>query len=656
LDLPQGIVDPVVLGPDALALSAGLGVAAAVLALGASLTVFLFERTSSGLSARRRLPIRAGWIVLLVVGASLAERALLVHVLGVSPLVASMLVAACVVLAVLAGARRPLGAVPRRVPASLRRQAPAARPAPRRLGEEDWGWVIQLVDLDDMTELQHFVVEHLADRLHARGGAMLLADASGSSFELTYSTIARDLLGDRAALPADAPLVAHAAKHRGPILRRTLEAGRGRASAGVLDDLDALHAELAIPLVSRGRLLGIVVFGRCLEADGYADAAIEQAVFEAELIAAVTDNVRIHALTLQEKFRADVVLEQIGLGVVAADHSGSIVVCNRAARQILALGKSPEGRPITTLGTGLALLLASSVPAVEHGEPRDIVLDVKGRGEVPVRVRVAAVRGPLDAPGRLLLIEDLSERRALESELRGARRLASVGTLAAEMAHEIRNPLVSIKTFSQLLPERLDDRSFQLKFAEVAQREVDAISRIIDRLLNYAGPTQLERRPTSLELLAREVLELLSPELHARHITVETDFAPDAPPVIVDADKIRQVLRNVVANAEQAMPAGGRLRVTTAVDSEAEGSAPAACRMVIADTGCGIPKDKLAQVFDPFYSTRQHGFGLGLSLARHVMEEHGGSIEIDSRPGRSTRVTLTFALASVVQEYEQPAL
>jgi len=265
------------------------------------------------------------------------------------------------------------------------------------------------------------------------------------------------------------------------------------------------------------------------------------------------------------------------------------------------------------------------------------------------------VRGPLDAPGHLLLIEDLSERRALESELRRARQLALVGTLAAEMAHEIRNPLVSIKTFSQLLPERLNDQQFQLKFAQIARREFDAIGRIIDRLLNLAGPSESVRRPVDLAVLATEVLELLAPEIQAQQIVVETDFASGSPPLLVDGDRVKQVVRNVVTNAVQAMPTGGRLGIAGSTQTEKGNSVPTAYRMIIEDTGCGIPREDLANVFNPFFTTRERGFGLGLSLARNVMDEHGGSIEIESEPGRGTCVTVTLPLASSVKNVERSA-
>ncbi len=585
-------------------------------------------------------------------GVGLLEHALLVDALRAAPLVASIIGAGFVTGVVLLAARliRHAGA-----PAA----ADSFTAASRRgyspgTSIEDWRWLVQLVDLTDLTELQQFVVERLTGVLHAADGAILLADATGSAYEVSYSTLGRDVLGDRPILPADAPLAQRAAKRREPIVRAALTGGRGDAS--VLDGLESLRAELVIPLVVRGRLLGMVSAGRCLDPEGYSDAAVKRVMREAHVIAAVVENVRIYNLAMHEKLRTDVLLEQLTLGVVATDGSGTIVACNRAAREILKLDTSPEGRPAATLGPGLAAFLGPGGTGAEPRTLQELILDVPGRGEVPVLLRGAVVRSALEVPGRMLLIEDLSERRALESDLRGAKQLASVSTLAAEMAHEIRNPLVSIKTFSQLLPERLDDQAFQLKFADIAQREVDAIGRIIDRLLNYAEPGKLRRAPMKIDQLARQVLDLLAPELDEQRVSVETDFEPSAPEVIVDADKVKQVLRNVVANAVQAMPAGGRLGITTTATGWRPGSGPTAYRVTIKDSGCGIPKSRLTKVFEPFFTTRERGFGLGLSRAKHVMEEHGGSIEIDSAPGRGTTVTLMFALAQRVGESEHPTL
>ncbi len=654
MDLPTSMTEPAALGPEVLGMSAGLGIAVAGCVLAASCAVFIFERRSVELTRSLRLLVRICAAVLLVLGVSLFEQFLLAHWLGAPPFVASMLGAALVVVALLVAVRARAGA------GLLRAQAPSGRSA-SSIGPAhgsspgDWRWLVQLAEMTGLTELQHFIVERLTGVVRARVGGILLADSADASFKIAYSTIERGLFEALTTLPSDAPLLAAARKRPRPILRAALAAGNRRRDAGVLRDLETLGAELAVPLASRGRVLGMAVFGECLDEDGYDEAAIERAMLEAEVMAAVIENARVHALALQDKFRADVLLEQLTLGVLAADESGTIVACNRAARRILALERSPEGRPVKAFGPAMAGLLGPETAGTHQDAAREMVFDVAGRGEVPVRVRTAVVRGPLDAPGHLLLIEDLSERRALESELRRARQLASVGTLAAEMAHEIRNPLVSIKTFSQLLPERLNDQQFQLKFAQIARREVDAISRIIDRLLNVAGPSASVRRPVDLEVLAAEVLELLAPEIQAQQIAVETDFAPGSPPVLVDCDRVKQVVRNVVTNAVQAMPAGGRLRIAGSTQTEEASSVPTACRMIVEDTGCGIAGEDLASVFDPFFTTKERGFGLGLSLARNVMDEHGGSIEIESEPGRGTCVTLTLPLASSVKNVERSA-
>jgi signal transduction histidine kinase len=633
--------------------SPGLSVAVGVGFLLASLAVMIFERSSAPPRRVERVLLRACSLSLLVCGVGLVEYALLVGELSAAPLAASIIGAAFAATGVLVGARLILragapDAADSPVAASSRREHSPGKPI------EDWRWLVQLIDLPDLTELQQFIVERLTGVLHAVDGAILLVDATGSTYEETYSTRWRDVLGERPVLPADAPLVRRAAKRGEPIVRA--KRARGRADAAVLDDLESLQAELVIPLMLRGRLLGIVAAGRCIDADGYSDAAVMRAMREAHVIAAAVENVRIFNLATHDKLRSDVLLEQLTIGVIATDHSGTIVACNRAAREILRLDTSPEGRPAATLGPGVAAFLDPGGTGAEPARPQDLILDVAGRGEVPVRLHAAAVGGALEAPGRIVLIEDLSEQRALESDLRGAKQLASVATLAAEMAHEIRNPLVSIKTFSQLLPERLDDQAFQLKFADIAQREVDAIGRIIDRLLNYAEPGKLRRAPTRLDHLARQVLDLLAPELDEQRVLVKTAFEPNSPEVIVDADKVKQVLRNVVANSLQAMPAGGRLDVAAVATRWRAGAGPAQYTISVRDSGCGIPKSRLTKVFDPFFTTRERGFGLGLSRAKHVMEEHGGSIDIDSAPGRGTTVTLVFPLAQRVGESKHSTL
>jgi signal transduction histidine kinase len=654
LDLPQAMADPAGLAPDVVGLSSGLAVAAAGIVLAASLGVFIFERRLPDLTRPLRLLVRVCAVVLLVVGAALLEQALSVRSLGVGAFAASLLAVALAAIAVLAAARVMSPGPPSQSaePATASPRGAAAGPS----DVESWRWVLQLVDMADMTELQHFILERLSNLLHASGGRLLLADENGASFKLTFSTLKRALLDGRTALPAASPLVVYLLRQRRPALRLALDRQRSRAMANIAREMNALGAELVLPLISRGRLLAMAAFGPCLDAPGYAEDAVERAVLEAEVMAAVVDNVRANNRVLQEQLRTAVLLEQLSLGVIAADHAGTIIACNRAARRILGQGRSLEGQSAQTLGEALASFLSPNAPGGDEPVQQEVLLDIEGRGQVPVHLTAAAVRGPLEVPGRLLVIEDLSERRALETTLRGARHLASIGTLAAELAHEIRNPLVSIKTFTQLLPERIEDQQFQLKFAKVAEREVDAINRIVDRLLNFADASELWLEPVDLEALTREVLELHFPELETQHIDVEIKGTPGAPQVHVDRDKVRQVLRNVISNSVQAMPAGGRLQISTVALGETADRPPRSCRMVIRDSGCGIPESKLPKVFDPFYTTRERGFGLGLSLARHVMEEHGGAIQIESTPRLGTAVTLTFPMAQKVRNSAETEL
>ncbi|MBN1917177.1 MAG: hypothetical protein JW889_04645 [Verrucomicrobia bacterium] len=665
MDSPLVLAEPLGLVPVLVGLSSGFAVAAAGLVLAVALVVFLVDLRLTDLTQPMRCLVRVCAVVLLVVGIALLEQALFVGTFGLGAFIASLVAVALTAVAVLTAARvaSPASSTPFPEPAAVADNArdeasglvQEAQSAAERPTAESWNWIVRLVDIADMTELQQFILDRLMRLLDATGATLLMTDANGTSFEPAFSTLERAQADQRHILPAASPLVVYLTKHRRPALRSTLSGERSRAAANIIREMDALGADLVLPLVARGRLLAMAAFGPCLDEAGYAELSLERAALEADVMAAVADNVRTHNRVLQEQFRTAVLLEQLSLGVIAADHTATIVACNLAARRILGQGRALEGRPVADLGETLAGLLAPQNPDGNELDQHDTLLEVEGRGEVPVRLTAAPVRGPLDAPGRLLVIEDLSERRSLETKLHGAKRLASVGTLAAELAHEIRNPLVSIKTFTQLLPERVEDREFQIKFAKVAEREVDAINRIVDRLLNFADASELRPQPADMEALTREVLELHFPDFEAQHIDVQMDLAPGAPQVYVDRDKVKQVLRNVIANAVQAMPAGGRLAVTTILLGE-PGAPPSAYRMVIRDSGCGIPKDKLSKVFDPFYTTRERGFGLGLSLARHVMEEHGGSIEIESVMGRGTAVTLLFPLAQKVKNSAETKL
>ncbi len=224
---------------------------------------------------------------------------------------------------------------------------------------------------------------------------------------------------------------------------------------------------------------------------------------------------------------------------------------------------------------------------------------------------------------------------SLERELETSRRLASLGRLAAGVAHEIRNPLSSIKGFATYFKERYRDNPDDQKTSEIMVHEVDRLNRVITQLLEFARPPVIQRKRASLQSLIQHSLKMIERQASAKQIQVLSHLPSEIKEVDLDPDGINQVLLNLYLNAVEAMDQGGRLSVSL---SGEEG--PARVKIVVSDTGAGINKEDLEHVFDPYFTTKQTGTGLGLAIVHKIIEAHGGEVRVDSDVGRGTTVTL----------------
>jgi len=229
--------------------------------------------------------------------------------------------------------------------------------------------------------------------------------------------------------------------------------------------------------------------------------------------------------------------------------------------------------------------------------------------------------------------------------MRRADRLASLGTLIASLAHEIRNPLVSIKTFTQLLPERLEDEEFRNYFLKIASGEIDRLTTLINELLGFARPSEPNLQGEDVNALIDKMEFLIATEARKKNIAISKYYAPNLPAVMVDAEQIKQVLLNILLNAIQAISGGGQIWVETrVVRVPREETTERFVQIEVRDSGAGIPKENMERVFDPFFSTRPEGSGLGLAISHQIIHEHGGFIDLESELGKGTSFRIHLPL------------
>jgi signal transduction histidine kinase len=224
--------------------------------------------------------------------------------------------------------------------------------------------------------------------------------------------------------------------------------------------------------------------------------------------------------------------------------------------------------------------------------------------------------------------------RKTEAQLIRSEKLAALGQLAAGIAHEIRNPLTSINILIHSLRESLPSKNSHGEDLKVIEEEIDRINEIVDQFLRFAKPASPLLEKAEITPIFEETLQLLKPQIERRKISVQKEFR-SLPPITIDREQMKQAVLNLLLNAIQAMPEGGRLRLNGQVPEDNQG-----VRLSIKDSGIGIPPEDMDKLFDPFFSTKEGGIGLGLSIAHRIIDQHQGKIEVESTPGKGTLFTI----------------
>ena len=249
---------------------------------------------------------------------------------------------------------------------------------------------------------------------------------------------------------------------------------------------------------------------------------------------------------------------------------------------------------------------------------------------------------PIKNTDRFIFVQrDITEFKNLEQKFYESQKLAAVGQLSAGIAHEVRNPLSSIKMSLQILEKRLNPTGNDQKRFKIAQKEVEHLEKLVSDILIFARPVEPDRKPVNINILLEHSLHMAEKEIMDKAIKIETRLAEGLPEVFIDQAMIDQVLLNIYLNAIDAMEPGGRLLLSTSQPKE---SGRYVC-VTIEDNGCGIAPEDLAHIFNPFFTKKKYGTGLGLTQVKKIIDLHNGAIKITSEQGKYTRVVINFPIA-----------
>jgi PAS domain S-box-containing protein len=417
------------------------------------------------------------------------------------------------------------------------------------------------------------------------------------------------------------------------------------AAAG--SELESMGSAAAIGVRSKSGLQGIMLLGPRLSGRVY--GLLEQRALQhvADQLAVAIENARLYTQLQDSKIYNEILLDNLVSGVVAADSEGRITVFNREAGRITQLEPAAMiGANVSTLPHELRVVIDSTLTAGTGSAHRDVRISVGNDEEtIPIQVASSLFHGHEGAvSGALLVFSDLSQVKKLETQVRRTAHLASVGTLSAGMAHEIKNPLVTLKTFAQLLSEQYEDPEFRDTFSDLVGQEVDRIDRIVNQLLKFGRPAKAEMVTMSLREVIEHSLQLVGVPMRKKNVDLKVAWRTQTSTTAGDPRLLEQAFVNFFLNAIDAMESGGELEVSLRMIRESlpgsehdEDVLPDRHLSVsIRDSGTGIAEESLPHVFDPFFTTKSTGTGLGLSVVHSIIQEHGGMIDVESAVGQGT--------------------
>ncbi len=348
------------------------------------------------------------------------------------------------------------------------------------------------------------------------------------------------------------------------------------------------------------------------------------------------------------------IIQQISSGIITTDIKGQITFMNRSALETFGVdylkiqGESifkifadqKEGRE----------LFDRIIKEGHQYESKEVYLTNQKNELIPVGFSTSFILNQenKEPEGIIFIFRNIKALNNLRRQIERMERLATLGELSAGIAHEIRNPLAGIKTSAQVLEESFSPGDFRTQLVTRIVKEIDRSNELLRRFFNFAKPSKPRQDFHDIEMIVDGVYLLMAPRFKKKGVTFNSEFAPDTPQVYVDASQIEQVILNLFLNALDAIDQKGEIRVQTSIEknyfTESGREPKDAVVVTVSDTGRGIPKDSLERIFNPFFTTKSHGLGLGLSISNRLMQENGGRIDVDSSKGKGATFKLYFPI------------
>ncbi len=404
--------------------------------------------------------------------------------------------------------------------------------------------------------------------------------------------------------------------------------------------LDTFGAEVIVPLYARGRIMGWMFFGHRITGQSFEYQDLEGLMMLGENVSTVLENALLYEEATLQKTLAETLLKSIPPGIVAIDNGAIVRWFNPTAEQILELSISEVlGKPVEAVGGKLASFLRDTLDSKTALPPQRWIDDNTHRS---ISVETRQLADQHATLGAVAVMQDLTAEETLRDKQAVLDRAVFWTDLAAGMSHEIRNPLVAIKTFAQLLPERFDDADFRKEFNEIVVKEVDRLDKIITQINNFAHPPELVLKLIDVRAPVKKAVEIARSRFGVNGgVEVETSLPANLPHVLGDEAALTEAFAHLVANAAEAMSDQSKPHVLLSAKPVREAGHTSGVLVTVSDNGKGIAPDVKDKIFSPFCTTKPRGMGLGLPIVKRTVFDHHGRVDINSTP-KGTLVSVTL--------------
>lgn len=406
--------------------------------------------------------------------------------------------------------------------------------------------------------------------------------------------------------------------------------------------LDMFGAEAIVPLYAGGRILGWMFFGHRVTGQPFDERDLEGLTRLGDHVSTILENAVLYSEATVQKTLAETLLKSIPPGIVAIDADAIVRWFNPPAEKILATTSAEIlNKPVEAVGSRLAGLLRETLDSAAQ-PPAEQWIDNKTRRSISVEARRLSNNGA--TLGAVAVLQDLTAETTVRERQALLDRAAFWTDLAASMSHEIRNPLVAIKTFAQLLPERFEDADFRKEFSQIVVQEIDRLDKIITQINNFAHPPELVLKPIDVRSPVKKALEIARSRYGINgKLEIETSLPANLPSVLGDESALAEAFAHLVANAAEASSERSKPHITLSAKPIQERGKASGVVVTVRDNGKGIDPDIKEKIFSPFCTTKPRGMGLGLPIVKRTVFDHHGRVDVDST-ARGTQVSVLLPI------------